>query len=1090
VLADKSKTFVKMTDIALISQLLGALTQPNTETIRVAELALKPMLKDPRSVASLLTVLKTTEQPSIRHVAAVVLRKRVASHFKMFDAGTKMYVKNEILDILRTEPERTVRHGVAAVAAELATIEIGSPQQLYSAGGGGNWPELFQFISVAANPSNPNADARELGFFLLSEMTESIAENMKDQLPGMAQLYASALTLDTPDKVQQTALRALGSIIAYISEPDEGSSDIVGTHYAPLIPSLLAVANQCRNRGDEETVNMALDVLYDLAYSPSGGVAPHIPLIVQFALSCLVDENLDNGVRDSAALVIATLAEAKPKTLGKSGCIDAIVETLFNLIENSDESAAGALFESNPAWNEDDDDENEEDVDLDDSPTATSMAQGTLDMLACELPKKYIFGPVVSRCVARLSSPHANHRKAGIACLGVIAEGCAEPLREYLPDVMAHVFSAAADSDAQVRECACFCLGQLSEHCQPEILLYSSQILPIVFALLDDTNAQVQTTSCYVLEMFCERLEPAGVRPLLDPLVRKLAAMLEGATKRSVQEMAVAALAATAVAAEDEFIPYISGVANLMLKLMTLREEKMYTLRGRALECMGHIAIAVGKEPFRPYFTATMQCACEGLQWESTDLHEFAYAVFANLSKVMGPDFSPILGELVPHLVKVIATDEGQLETTEEEKESQFNLLDDSDEEDEASNYVFNVRTALFESKKGAITAIGEMASYCGASYVPYIEVSMQVLQNACKNWHPMIRCQAAEALPCMVIPTIAANHDGEISWEKGDISGPSPMSVQTSAVAEAVLTELLSLMDDDSKDTVGKACEGVQRVIELCGPHALLPIANECLQKTFDLLSRKGRCQESEDGYEEDAPDDEQDHDSFMTSVCDLVGSFCRVMGDHFVQYIPQYLRVICTYIKSSRPPSDRSMAMGCLGEIAQEMGSAIADQWQPVFLPAILAGFVDEDDNVKRNSAFAAGMCCEGLGGQITSYYPQILQAISPLFLVDTTKSDYSAACVDNAAAAVSRMILTSPEHVPISQVLPFVLRSLPLKSDFTENETVYRCLLTLLEIDHPDAVSSKTDIRRIFQDACAEDSKVDEDLKRELASALSLL
>ena len=451
-------------------------------------------------------------------------------------------------------------------------------------------------------------------------MTETIAEHLKDQLPGMAQLFASALTPDTPPKVQNTALKALGQIISFISDEDE--SDIIGVHYAPLIPSLLAVANQCRNRGDDDTVSSTLDVLYDLAFSHSEGVGNHLTLIVQFVLSCLADENLDNGVRDSAALVIATLAEAKPKTLGKSGNIDAIVETLFNLIENSDESAAGALFESNPAWREEEDEDEDSPYD---SPTSTSMAQGTLDMLACELPKKYIFGPVVSRCVARLSSPHANHRKAGIACLGVISEGCAEPLRENLPDVMAHVFAAAGDTDAQVRECACFCLGQLAEHCQPEILSYSSQILPIVFALLDDTNVQVQTTSCYVLEMFCERLEPAGVRPLLDSLVRKLAGMLEAATKRSVQEMAVAALAATAVAAEDEFVPYVPGVANLMMKLMTLREEKMYTLRGRAIECMGHIAIAVGKEHFRPYFAATMQCACEGLQWDSTDLHEFAY---------------------------------------------------------------------------------------------------------------------------------------------------------------------------------------------------------------------------------------------------------------------------------------------------------------------------------------------------------------------------------------------------------------------------------------------------------------------------------
>jgi hypothetical protein len=738
-----------MADTTQISQLLAALTQPNTETIRAAEKALKPLLKDPRCVASLLDVLKAGNTPEapVRHVAAIVLRKRISGHFKKFDEQTKNYVKSEILVILSNEPERTVRHGTAGVAAELAKLEIGSS-------GGGKWSELFQFISMAADPTNSNPDAQELGFFLLSEMTETIVEHMPDQLPGLSQLYTSALTPATPPKVQNTALKSLGQLISYIA--DDEDTDLVGKYYAPLIPSLLAVADQCRQRGDEDIVSATLDVLYDLSFSPSEAIATHLTIVVQFALTCLSEGNMEMGVRDSAALVIATLAEAKPKMLGKSGMVDNIVETLFNLIENSNESAAGALFESNPAWKEEEAEEGGDEDSPYDSPTTTSMAQGTLDMLACELPKKYIFGPVVSRAVARLSSPHANHRKAGIACLGVIAEGCAEPLREHLPDVMTHVFSAAGDADAQVRECACFCLGQLSEHCQPEILAYANQILPIVFALLDDTTVQVQATSCYVLEMFCERLEPENVRPLLDSLVRKLASMLEGSVKRSVQEMAVAALAATAVAAEDEFAPYIQGVSALMMKLMELREEKMFTLRGRALECMGHIAIAVGKDVFRPYFAPTMQCACEGLQWDSTELHEFAYAAFANLSKVMGSEFAPILGELVPHLVKVIDTDEGQLEQADEEEQAEQFNLDDSDDEDEAGNFVLNVRTALFESKKGALTAIGEMAQHTGAAYVPYLEASMQVLQKALKNWHPLIRSQAAEALPSMVVPTVA----------------------------------------------------------------------------------------------------------------------------------------------------------------------------------------------------------------------------------------------------------------------------------------------------------------------------------------------
>jgi hypothetical protein len=492
-------------------------------------------------------------------------------------------------------------------------------------------------------------------------MTETIGSHLKSQFDPIKGLFGKALVANEDPKVQKAAVRSVGQLLSFLA--DDPEVDI----FATLIPSILEVA--ARNFSDEELISTVLDVLYDLAYSPSHAVTQHLVPMVQFSLKCIQTQELDMGVRDSAALVIATLAEAKPKTFGKEeGLLVSVLDTLFALIENSPDSAAGALFESNPAWRQDLDeygDGEEYDPEMD-SPTETSMAQGTLDMLACEIPKKYIFEPVVRKCVQRLNSPQPHHRKAGIAGLGVIAEGCAEPLRDHLNELMPYVLQCAQDSDPQVRECACFCLGQISEHCQPEILLYSEQILPIVFQLLDDHTVAVQATSCYVLEMFCERLEPDAVRPLLDSLVKKLAGMLESTNKRSVQEMAVAALAATAVAAEEEFTPYVGGVAALMTKCMALTEERLYSLRGRALECMGHMAIAVGRETFRPYFQVTMECACEGLTRDSTDLHEFAYAVFANLSKVMKEEFAPALPELVPHLVQVIGTDEGQLEPAEE----------------------------------------------------------------------------------------------------------------------------------------------------------------------------------------------------------------------------------------------------------------------------------------------------------------------------------------------------------------------------------------------------------------------------------------
>lgn len=1017
-------------------------------------------------------------------------------------------MKAEILAILGIEPERNVRNGIVGVAASLAKLECNA--------GGTSWPELFQFIAAAA-AAEGQPEARELAFWLLQEMTDTIGMHLKAQFQPISGLFQQALVPNEDHKVQKAATKALGQLLSFLA--DEMEVEV----FAGLIPPILQVAAQQRN--DEDLLSTVLDVLYDLAYSPSQAVTVHLIPMVQFGLECIKLQDLEMGVRDSAALVIATLAEAKPKTFGKEEALLAqVLEVLFALIENSPDSAAGALFESNPSWREDLEDGNDGDFDPDelDSPTETSMAQGTLDMLACEIPKKYIFQPAVTRCVQRLASPQANHRKAGIAGLGVIAEGCSEPLREHLNEVMPHVLQASRDSDAQVRECACFCLGQISEHCQPEVLGYSEQILPIVFGLLDDQSVAVQATSCYVLEMFCERLEPDAVRPLLDSLVKKLAAMLESTTKRSVQEMAVAALAATAVAAEEEFTPYVPGVATLMTKCMALTEEKLFSLRGRALECMGHMAIAVGRDTFRPYFQATMECACEGLTRDSTDLHEFAYAVFANLAKVMKEEFAPALPELVPHLVTVIGTDEGQLEPAEEAETvsgtqkiaqnnfrhnpsdshqrelqsllyvtpqgGQFNALDDSDDEDEeGGNYVLHVRTALLEVKKGAITAVGEMAAHTGAAFCPHLESVMQVLQKAATNWHPLIKSEVADALPNLVVPSVSAYHGGELQWTKGDISGASPMSEHTAAIVSAVLVELIALMSDDEKTTVAKACEGIQSVIELCGPHALSPIANQCMTNTHELLTKGAPCQATEELYGE-FPEDDDDHDLVTQAACDLVGGFCRVLGAQFAQYLPQFLPAVCDYAKSSRPPRDRSMAIGWLSEVAQELEGAIFEHWQPVFLPAILAGLGDPSEDVQRNAAFCAGVCCEHLRERVTDVYPQILQALEPLFRIDPNSGESAAACVDNAAACIARMVMASPAHLPMPQVVPALFKLLPLKADMSENETIYTCLLGLLQMNQPDALAQKQELRRIFTEATAADSKVEPEVQEKLKQALA--
>ena len=63
----------------------------------------------------------------------------------------------------------------------------------------------------------------------------------------------------------------------------------------------------------------------------------------------------------------------------------------------------------------------------------------------------------------------------------------------------------------------------------------------------------------------------------------------------------------------------------------------------------------------------------------------------------------------------------------------------------------------------------------------------------------------------------------------------------------------------------------------------------------------------------------------------------------------------------------------------------------------------------------------------------------------------------CVDNAAAAIYRVIMASQNYVPLATVLAVILKSLPLKNDMTANDMVYKCLLGVMEMNNINAVNS---------------------------------
>lgn len=102
-----------------------------------------------------------------------------------------------------------------------------------------------------------------------------------------------------------------------------------------------------------------------------------------------------------------------------------------------------------------------------------------------------------------------------------------------------------------------------------------------------------------------------------------------------------------------------------------------------------------------------------------------------------------------------------------------------------------------------------------------------------------------------------------------------------------------------------------------------------------------------------------------------------------------------------------------------------------------------------VKSNAAFGMGALVEN------SDYPwskdeleAILFRLRPFFDIQSNSPKTDLHGRDNAAGAVSRLILTASAILPLETILPVLFGSLPLQNDFLENRPVYRAIFHLFQ------------------------------------------
>ncbi|KAL6907529.1 hypothetical protein ACP4OV_002568 [Aristida adscensionis] len=1010
--------------------LLIQFLMPDNDARRQAEEQIRRLARDPQVVPALVHHLRTAKTPNVRQLAAVLLRKKITSHWPKLPPHAKASLKQALIDSITLDNSHLVRRASANVVSIIAKYAVPA----------GEWPELLPFLFQCSQ--SPQEDHREVALILFSSLTETIGTTFHSHLNNLQPILLKCLQDETSSRVRIAALKAVGSFIEYVND----GGDIVKM-FREFVPSILNVSRQCLANGEEDVASIAFEIFDELIESPAPLLGDSVRSIVQFSLEVCANKDLEINIRQQAIQIISWLVKFKASFLKKHKLVVPILQVMCPLLTET--------------ANED------EDSDL----AADRSAAEVIDTMAINLPR-HVLAPVLEFASVSFHHNNPKYREAAVTSLGVISEGCCEHLKDKLEDCLKIVLEALKDQEQMVRGAASFALGQFAEHLQPEILSHYASVLPCILNALEDPSDEVKEKSYYALAAFCEDMGE-DILPYLDPLICRLVMSLQS-SPRNLQETCMSAIGSVAAAAEQAFIPYAEKVLEMMKGFMVLTSDEDLCARARATEVVGIVAMAVGRARIEAILPPFIEAAISGFGLDYSELREYTHGFFSNVAEILGDSFTQYLPHVVPLVFSSCNLDDGSavdIDDADSVDNGFGGVSSDDDVNDEPRVRNISVRTGVLDEKAAATQAIGFFALHTKSAYAPYLEESLKILIRHSGYFHEDVRLQAIISLKHILtaVRAIPPTHADVLEKQKDVLDTVLNIYVKTMA-------------EDDDKEVVAQACMSVADIVKDCGFTAIEPYVPRLAEATLVLLRQESCCQQVESDGEDDG---DIDHDEvLMDAVSDLLPAFAKVMGSYFDPIFAKLFDPLMKFAKSPHPPQDKTMVVATLAEVAQEMGAPIAAYVDKI-MPLALKELASSDATNRRNAAFCVGEICKNGGAAALKYYGDILRALHPLF----SNSEADDAVRDNAAGAIARMIMVQPQSVPLNQVLPVFIKALPLKEDHEESMTVYSCICNLLLSSHPQILPLVPDVVHVFAQVVVSPDESDE-VKINIGKAISHL
>uniref|UniRef100_A0A8C6Z633 Importin 5 n=1 Tax=Nothoprocta perdicaria TaxID=30464 RepID=A0A8C6Z633_NOTPE len=593
----------------------------------------------------------------------------------------------------------------------------------------------------------------------------------------------------------------------------------------------------------------------------------------------------------------------------------------------------------------------------------------------------------------------------------------------------------------------------------------------VIAALLqtmeDQGNQRVQAHAAAALINFTEDCPKSLLIPYLDNLVKhlhstmviKLQELIQKGTKL-VLEQVVTSIASVADTAEEKFVPYYDlFMPSLKHIVENAVQKELRLLRGKTIECISLIGLAVGKEKFMQDASDVMQLLLK-TQTDFSDLEDddpqisYMISAWARMCKILGKEFQQYLPVVMGPLMKTasIKPEVALLDTQDME-----NMSDDDGWEfvNLGDQQSFGIKTAGLEEKATACQMLVCYAKELKEGFVEYTEQVVKLMVPLLKFYFHDDILLMQSSMPLLL--------------ECARVRGPEYLTQMWHFMCDALIK---AIGTEPDSDVLSEIMHSFAKCIEVMGDGCL---NNEHFEELGGIL--KGKLEEHFKNQElrqvkrQDEDYDEQVEESLQDEV----------ITDCAKGATPRWL-TCCLFLTQCphRPWPDRQWGL-CIFDDIVEHCSPSSFKYAEYFLRPMLQSVCDNSPEVRQAAAYGVGVMAQ-FGGD--SYRPFCTEALPLLVRViqsPDAKTKENVNATENCISAVGKIMKFKPDCVNVEEVLPHWLSWLPLHEDKEEAVHTFNYLCDLIESNNPVILGpNNSNLPRIF--GIIADGEIHEAIKHE--------